>query len=247
MIKLLSYIIIYFITFCLILFQPAYAQKFLGGAVAGINISQVDGDEVVGYKKAGFNGGALLKLHLDKDESWSTSMELLFSQRGAFRKALTTDMCDTCRDKGIDCDPKVKYNLRTWYVDIPLMFHYEHKKTSWAIGVGASYGRRVFLDEVKNGVKTEEYIPPFLKNDWNVIADVQFRIYRGLKANVRFQYSIVPFRKNVEYGVGNTTPWTRNFYHNYITFRLIYIINEKPSDSPKNKSRKETTVYYSTL
>lgn len=241
MIKHFRYVIANCIIFCLILLQPVHAQRFLGGAAAGINIAQVDGDEVVGYKKVGFNGGAVLKLHLDKNESWSTSMELLFSQRGAYQKAYTNDMCDSCWAKGIDCDKKVKYNLRTWYIDIPLMFHYEHKKTSWTIGVGASYGRLVFLDEVKNGVKTEDYNPPFFKNDWNLIADLQFRIYRGLKANVRFQYSIpkVPFRKGVEYGVGNTPSWERNFYHNYITFRLIYIINEKVSESPRNKSKKD--------
>ena len=41
--------------FCLFLFVtlllPLKAQKFIGGVVAGMNLSQVEGDEVNGFKK----------------------------------------------------------------------------------------------------------------------------------------------------------------------------------------------------
>lgn len=216
------------------------AQRFIGGISAGINISQVDGDEVYGFKKIRFNGGPMLKLHLDKDEKWSVSMEFLFSQRGAFQKNYTSDMCDTCPVE-VNCNPKIKYNLNMGYIDIPVLFHYEHKKTSWTFGLGASYGRLIYYNEIKNGVKSTEFNPDFKKNDWNIIVDIRFRIFRGLKANIRYQYSIAPIRKNVSYGVNTSQSWVRNEYHNYITVRLIYMFNEKYDNLVKKTKDKIKT------
>jgi hypothetical protein len=68
------------------------------------------------------------------------------------------------------------------------------------------------------------------KNDWGIIADVKIPIYKGLKFNFRFQYSLAPFGKarsfyhtsaNLGY-YGDRKP-----FHNTLTFRIIYSFNEK--------------------
>ncbi|MDP4282617.1 MAG: hypothetical protein Q8867_10790, partial [Bacteroidota bacterium] len=58
----------------------AFSQHFLGAVSAGINLSQVDGDMVWGFKHVGFNGGPSVMFPFGKDKKWSATMELLFSQ-----------------------------------------------------------------------------------------------------------------------------------------------------------------------
>jgi len=70
-------------------------------------------------------------------------------------------------------------------------------------------------------VKTSEIeqgggIPPysdtvaFNKSDWNVLVDAQIRIWKQLKFNVRFAYSLVPIRERIYYDVRGKIeePWT---------------------------------------
>ncbi len=57
------------------------AQRFIGGAIGGFNFSQIDGDELAGFHKFGFNVGGYVSAVLA--ERWQLSMELLFSQQGS--------------------------------------------------------------------------------------------------------------------------------------------------------------------
>jgi hypothetical protein len=57
------------------------AQRIKGAVIAGMNLSQVDGDEVYGYNKVGLNAGASAILPVGK---WfSFSIETVYSQKGS--------------------------------------------------------------------------------------------------------------------------------------------------------------------
>jgi hypothetical protein len=61
-----------------------------------------------------------------------------------------------------------------------------------------------------------------------VLADLRFRLWEGLKLNLRYQYSMVKIRtRDFENLQGDT--WTRDQFNNVITIRLIYVFNEKKS------------------
>lgn len=62
--------------------QGVYAQNFFrGGIVAGLNLSQIDGDQLAGYDKFGITAGA--KVEFPINQSFDMAFEFLLSQRGS--------------------------------------------------------------------------------------------------------------------------------------------------------------------
>ena len=216
------------------------AQRFNGEIIAGMNFSQVDGDEVFGYKKFGANTGlgVMLPFSFKKngERNWAVSMEMLWHQKGSYKKRYLSDpnFCDTCPPE-IQCDSGIKYRLEMDYVSLPLMLHYTDPRTNWSFGVGLAYNRLFRIKEIENGVQTATSLSSgtYTLTDYDILFDIRFRIYQRFKFNFRYEYSIVPIRTRRFYkpkiGHYDPEPWDRNQYHNILTFRLIYMFNE-PKD-----------------
>lgn len=68
-------------------------------------------------------------------------------------------------------------------------------------------------------------------HDFNICADLRFRIWQGLHAELRYQYSLRPIRTRMFYeDQGLTRPnQIRKQYNNSITLRVVYIFNERRS------------------
>jgi len=247
-----SYLLFTFLLSPLFFIPSASAQRFIGGVAAGINVSQVDGDEVFGYYKVGFNGGPFVKLMLDKKQRFSLTMELLYTQKGAQLKNGTFVEYIALGDTALidpnypDYNKKFFYNLRTDYLEIPLLVHFEDRYSKIGIGIGFSWGRLVYIREMQmdystmrldSGARrltTSVSSGRYYKNDWGFIADVKIPIYRGLKLNFRFQYSMAPFGKARNFysqSPNATAPVKRWPFHNTLTFRIIYSINEKYTEN----------------
>lgn len=250
--------------FFIALLTPASAQRFLGSVIGGINLSQVDGDEVYGFYKVGANVGAGISLPLDEKQCWSITLELLYSQKGSYKKS-NPGYFDTLVyaesmfkdvDRSVPFDPRMKCKMQFDYVEVPIMAHYEDPNTGWAIGAGFSWGRIVRVKEVYNGFQrtTNVRSKTYSKSDWGVFADVKIRIWKGLKFNIRYQYSMVPIRK-MDYTTmllktnedgtitrnGVKESWNRKLYNSTISIRFIYVINEKFVKNEKGKWRKDTS------
>jgi len=235
--------------FALLLFcvlPSASAQRFIGGVAVGMNVSQVDGDEIFGYNKVGFNGGPTLKFMLDQRQRFSLTMELLYTQKGAVRKypppnGVRIAVRDTLRiDPNYpEYDRNIFYKLRTDYLEIPLVVHFEDPRSKFGIGIGFSWARLVYLREMQWDFSTADSISGarrlnttgmYHKNDWGVMADINVPIYKGLKFNFRFQYSLAPFGQAREFFDRSTNakdPIKRRPFHNTLTLRLVYSFNEK--------------------
>jgi len=192
----------------------AAAQAIQGEFITGMNLAQVDGDEVVGYRKPGLNAGVGAALPLGKN--WSVSIETLFSQKGAYKKypENTTNLS------------LPYYNLRLNYAEIPLMIHYNDKDQITG-GIGFSYGRLVSMKEVEHGttIDWQTSTGPYDRDDYEVILDVRFRLYWKLHLDFRYAYSMSKIRTR-DYTTLTST-WTRHQYNNLLTMRLIFIFNEK--------------------
>ncbi len=222
-----------------LLFSYSYGQRFIGSIIAGANASQVEGDDVRGYKKAGFVGGASVMIALDKKMQWFATVELLYSQKGS--RSLTTRAFDTTNyapamfldvDRDADFMQSAKYKCRLDldYVEVPVLFHFEDWHSGCAIGLGFSWGRLVRAKEWYNGFKrtTSYNSGTYRTSDWSIIADLKFMIYKGLKLELRWQYSLRPIRNFViEYSsVAQNTEYKKQ-RNNLFSLRLIYSFNEK--------------------
>jgi len=250
-----------FLLFSLLLFSlppSASAQRFIGGIAAGMNVTQVDGDEVFGYYKVGFNGGPYVKLMLDQRQRFSITMELLYTQKGAqlsYNRLPQGIMVAKGDTAFIDLrypeeDTRFFYNLRTDYLEIPILVHFEDPRSKIGIGIGLTWARLVYIKEIqhdfrnldslvrlKGARRIDQALDPgrYKKNDWGIIADLKIPIYKGLKFNFRFQYSIVPFGKERRfYHISPNLEGSvlRKPFHNTLTFRIIYSFNEKYIENP---------------
>ncbi|MPM29457.1 hypothetical protein SDC9_75997 [bioreactor metagenome] len=192
----------------------AQSQNIRGEFITGFNMTQVDGDEVVGYRKIGFNGGAGAALPLGK--SWFISIETLFSQKGAYKKypPNSTNL------------NLPYYNLRLNYAEVPLMIHYNDKDQITA-GLGFSYGKLVGMKEVEHGSEIDwgTTTGPYNSDDYNIIIDFRFRAIWKVYFNFRYAYSISKIRVR-DYNNGTNT-WSREQFNNLLSFRLVFVFNEK--------------------
>ena len=245
--------------------NPLKAQMFKGEVFAGGSMSQVDGDECYGYERIrGQVGAGVLWSVLDED--WlDLGLEIVYNPKGALRA--DTMKYNSGSFFGL-------YDLKLNYVEVPLMVYFTDKHR-YTVGIGASYGRLVGINEKINKVETattvgngrlrwadgfngvegydvtqfktlddlteaglydETHNPPTLlvqnsntysKNDWSICADFRIRVWKGLHAQLRYQYSLAPIRIRLyeeykpylEYKV-------RQQFNNQITLRVTYIFGE---------------------
>lgn len=108
------------------------AQTFQASVIAGANLSQIDGDMLFGFHKAGVNAGIRVVAKLD--DRWRVGPEILFTQSGAFL-------------------PNSSFNISEWSrfqfntLEIPLMAYYK----DWRLTAEAGFSyQRLFSYEVAN-------------------------------------------------------------------------------------------------
>jgi len=212
-------VIVSSLTFC----QRAWAQNpsnyyieeprtFYGGIVAGGNFTQVDGDSYAGYHNVGLNLGPIL--YAQFASKIAGSIEILYSQKGAHS---TFSQPSTSKAFLI-----TKQDIRLNYVEIPLQLNYFDKRKSH-FGGGISISRLISSKETIETNPNVNYDPdkyPFKKMDYNFVLGGQLHLWKGLFMNLRFQYSLVPIRKDIdlEFGRGEQ-------YNNMWTLRMMYLFD----------------------
>jgi hypothetical protein len=205
------------------------AQIIKGEAIVGMNLSQVDGDEIYGFKKVGANFGAGVMVPFGKRGRWDVSLETLFTQKGSNQKAQYGDsLLITCGGDTTIVTGQYKLNLN--YVEVPVMVMFTDKEFI-SFGMGLSWARLVGVKEYAHGQLVETTTlnsGTYNKNDFSILADFRIRVYKSLKFNLRYQYSLVSIRTK-EFFDTQCNSWTRDQYNNVITFRLIWVFNEAQS------------------
>ena len=162
-------------------------------------------------------------------------------------------------------------------------------KDRYSIGLGASFGRVVYLDERNNGESTgiaigdgnlhwkenEDRMPDISRisdineldkvirsagvpdtvlissvvdnshsyrpYDFNICADLRVRIWEGIHAELRYQYSLRPIRTRMFYSDEGLqlANQIRLQYNNSITLRIVYIYNEHRSKANKESLKEK--------
>jgi len=221
------------------------AQAVKGALIGGVNFTQVDGDEVYGYKRIGANVGAAAIIPFT--DMWSLTLETLFSMEGSRQKG-TAEYEPVYNDSIKPYPPPYDadtfyingaYDLHLDYVRVPIVFHYNDRNL--ALGAGFQYGRLVRIKEKEQDLhdttpKAEE---AYKNNDFSILADVKYRIYAGLFFNFRYSYSLVSIRDRTFYSVKKPgVTLDRNQYHNTITVRLMWVINDRGSSLKSQKKEQ---------
>lgn len=195
-----------------IYFSDDSEQKFFGGIVAGMNVSQVDGDTYSGYHKVGLNAGGIVYWRFMQQVG--LSIELLYSQKGA---RAVQDLYNPYAGPGFG-----KYKINLNYAEVPLVFHY-FLSSKYQIGAGVSYNGLISAHEEITPDYNYSHIDPdnilFNKSTFDAIVSGSMMLWKGVMVNIRYQYSITPVRNwNNLAGVGSGDQ-----FNNMFTFRIAYL------------------------
>ncbi len=194
--------------------SQARSQNIQGAMILGGNLSKVDGDEVDGWKRIGFNVGASAIIPISK--KFYFAIETIYNQKGSYEgKQDTVD---------------IFYKLILDYVEVPVLVYFKDKG-GLSGGLGFSWGSRVrFKEWVRDQeIKYSDSEIPYDKSDYCIIADIRFNLYKNLKFNFRYSNSISKIRTKYY----PKTKESRDQYNRQLTFRLVYVFNEKNNKAPK--------------
>lgn len=211
--------------FCLI-YNSIEAQNIKGAIIGGLNITQVDGDQVYGFRKKGISVGpsAIIPLR----SGFQLALEVLYSQKGSSQAPVYTYE-DSTRE----------YRLKLNYAEVPILIQYADKHGLTA-GLGISYGRLVFVKEKQYNPLTKKVEwdnvrlndGTYKKDDFEVIADLKLKLFTGIYANLRYSYSIAKIRTRYFYKPFNKS---RDQFNNVISFRLIWVLNDDKQEIKNTK------------
>jgi len=163
----------------IMLSQDLRAQRFKATALAGINLSQIDGDNLYGFNKMGVTAGG--RLSYANSNSLDLAIEMLYSQRGSAVKLFKNNPGDKISLNYLELPLIV--SLRDWYVQSG-----DYHKVR--VDGGFSYG---YLFGTDASGFNEAY---FRKHDvsWLLGAGVRFTKFWGL--SLRYTSSLYTMYKD---------------------------------------------------
>ncbi len=215
------------IAILVIINAKAFSQRIMAGLIGGFNTTNVQGDDVYGFHKLGLNGGATAIVPVG--EHWSVSVEGIYTQKGAYHAK---------GGRGMDYQARHDYNeykLVLNYLEVPLLVHYIDK--NWLKGgVGFAYSRLVEVREWEDGVRmatTSLNGGPYDLNEYSGMVDVQFPLWRQLKLDARYTFSLAKIREREYENVSAGDEKIRKQYNQVLSFRVVWIINEEASNQSR--------------
>lgn len=201
------------------IFLSAQKQSslFKAGVTAGLNMTQIDGDEQFGYNRRGMNFGLQGSVILRKDMDIST--ELLYTERGTEP----------------DSEEKTK-NKRTAYVslryaEVPILFNYFYNRSDfghykWNIYLGFSYGRLLRSQtSILKGYLTDSVQQALVNtigyktSDLSFILGIRRYVTPRLGISLRHTFSLNYLYKNPAPIVPTRGATTKN----YVSFRSFFL------------------------
>jgi hypothetical protein len=207
---------------CIVTLNTALAQRFRSGIKAGISTSQVSGDNLSGFHKAGLMAGALIQR--DVTEKLSYQIEMIYIQKGS-RKA-------TKPDEGDNFFFLMKLN----YLEVPLLLQY--RKDRFIYEAGLMFGRLIHSSvENESGLYPSLHPEsrPFYKEELSAGIGISYPLYNKIFMNWRITNSILPVRNHQ----GNATyRFNRGQYNTVMQFTFNYYIEGKPKQSIETPNGK---------
>ncbi|HDQ16128.1 MAG TPA: PorT family protein [Bacteroidetes bacterium] len=188
--------------------QSLSAQNIQGGFQLGISASQISGDQLAGFNKAGIYGGfyAFTKIK----EQGAFQMEINFVQKGSF-DGMNPDKGDYS-----------KYSLNMNYIEIPFLYKYYLSNPKLVLVVGLSYARLIgnAVEKDENGIISRLPSHPKFRNwELGIQGGLEYYFHEKWHAVFRAENSILHVR---EHSGGATYMLNRGQYHSVLMLSLAY-------------------------
>lgn len=159
-------------------------RRFSATILAGINLAQMDGDGVAGYKKIGANVGARGGITFSR--RIELSLEILYSQKGSFERKMTDVHYDLHY-----VEVPLEINLKEWFATDAK----EREYSRIVVGGGFAYNQMVFGSYKNMGVKIDEELDKMRKHSVVFQFTGTFFFTRSLGLNIRWSRGLYSLYK----------------------------------------------------
>lgn len=166
----LSALTLFLITLCFA--GQGQVLRFDGGAVAGINAAQVQGDDYTGFNKLGLSGGAFIDIR-NPENYWGVRLEMHYAEKGSRRGG----------------DPETgttTVELRMNYIDIPILM--DVNLGDYQVGFGPYFGRMIKGEKWQRVSDTSSSLENDL-NTWDIGGQAYARAPLGESAFIQARIS----------------------------------------------------------
>ena len=150
------------------------AQRFKGSVVFGLNLAQIDGDDLAGYNKLGWTGG--VKLAYPLKDNVDINMEMLYSQRGSNDGFGFGSMSNNYTDLKY-LEIPVYANIMDWFIKDE-----GYHKVKAHAGLNFSY---LFAVDSSNGAVSND-IDTYKRNNIGYLLGVDYMFTNYLGTSVRY-------------------------------------------------------------
>ena len=188
--------------FCGFLALSIQAQNFGGGIILGLSTSQVSGDNLGGFNKAGILAGGFIDLQLST--TLKGQMEMTFIQKGSNNANMNKNSIS---------------DISLSYVEIPLLLKYQQSST---IAIEGGIETAFLISSSDNdiyGQISANSTRKFNTTDISIFIGLDYFINPRLILNSRISNSILPIRAHAS---GATFQLNKGQYNSVLSFALHY-------------------------
>jgi len=182
----------------------SFSQNFKGGVIAGVSTSQVSGDNLGGFNKAGLYLGVFTELPLSPISN--IKMEMNYIQKGSNNpKIFENNMPD----------------ISTSYIEVPISVNYfQTEITFFEVGIQTAFLLNFSDNDMYGPIPNDQSIA-FNKVDLGTFIGMSHHLTDKIILNSRISNSILPVRPHAG---GITYQLNKGQYNSVLSFTLHYIL-----------------------
>tara|TARA_B110000196_G_C20888097_1_gene539967 strand:+ start:121 stop:675 length:555 start_codon:yes stop_codon:yes gene_type:complete len=180
------------------------AQNFGGGVILGLSTSQVGGDRLGGFNKAGLLIGVFANKSIS--EMLSFQMEMTYIQKGSNNPKMNEN-----RQEDISIS----------YIEVPLLLQY-HQSDKLKIegGVLTAYLIDGYYNDLSGKISNETN--PFINYDIGLLLGIDYRYSENISLNTRLSNSIFRIDTKTQEDIDTYNSFTKGQYNSVLSFALHY-------------------------
>ena len=182
----------------------SFSQNFKGGVIAGVSTSQVSGDALGGFHKAGLYLGVFTELPISPISN--IKMEMNYIQKGSNNPKML--------ENGI-------FDISTSYIEVPISIHYyQNEITSLEAGLQTAFLLTSTDNDISGNIQSN-INHPFNNIDLGAFIGMNYHLTENILLNSRISNSIFPVRPHAS---GAIYQLNRGQYNSVLSFTLHFIL-----------------------
>ena len=200
-----------FLLIASISFLPINAQNFGGGLVLGLSSSQVNGDDLGGFNKAGILMGIFTNKLIYS--SINFQIEMNFIMKGSDNKNMTK----------IEHKDYNRPDITLSYIEIPLLLQYQQNNLL-DIESGILFGYLIngYYNDLNGKLNSD--INPFIKYDIGLLVGLTYKYSEKIYFNTRISNSIIPIGQEDYEEISSYVASKKGKYNSVLSLSIKYNI-----------------------